>query len=90
MIEVYRYDEQRPLLFSPEGIKALLLVKATTDRMLGVSGAFIESKALAANKSFVSLACVDYLCEIGELRELKGETTIFLLDRIFVKGDPEE
>lgn len=81
----YEYQQQRTRIFSEEGVRTLLYIYRTALRLLEKSGSFTANYALYGD-SWVSLACLDYLCEQGILREVEQVRKPAGQDRIFVAG----
>ena len=68
----YRYETERPNLFTDEGQRRFLEIRDRADRLLRVAGAATLGKLLggATGDSFALIACVDRLVELGELRRV--------------------
>lgn len=71
----YDYQQQRASLFTDEGQRKLLAVRDRVARLLKTAGAVRLQEAIAevTGDSWESLACVDRLVELGEIREITGE-----------------
>lgn len=70
---MYKYEEQRPNIFTESGLKILLEMKEKIESALDKSGAFRLDKVMTTGDSWTMLAVVDYLVEIGEIREIRQE-----------------
>lgn len=81
----YDYKTQRPKLFTDAGIEMLMTIKDTSKKLLDVAGAARLDRMIrrCSGDSWTMLACVDYLVERGEIREV---TTGHVAgqDRVFV------
>ena len=72
----YVYETERPKLFLEENQVLFLGVRDGVRNLLSVAGAFRMQEAISLPKgcgaadSWVLLACVDRLVEMGEIREI--------------------
>ena len=69
----YRYSNERPYVFTEEGQFNFLKVRDFAKDILAKAGAVRADKLLAvprSGSSWQSMALIDHLVEIGELREL--------------------
>jgi hypothetical protein len=66
----YSYKEQRQYVFTEEGQVKFLKIRDTASRLLGKSGAVTCERLLDAisGDSWNTLACLDRLVELGELK----------------------
>lgn len=74
----YVYTEQRPELFTEHGTAVLLAIKDNVTRLLGQAGAVRAQEVFAKTPSgdtWLSLAALDYLVEIGAIREVTDGST---------------
>ena len=81
----YDYKEQRQaLLDDPKGMETLFQTRTKARAALELAGAFRADKVMAgpAMDAWTQLACLDYLVELGEIREIKQENC-FAQHRIF-------
>jgi hypothetical protein len=80
----YQFATERSRLFTEDGVKMLTKVRDNVKQHLATSGAVRADKAWTgvSGDSWQMLACLDYLVEIGEIREL-GPTG-WGQDRVFV------
>lgn len=83
---MYSYEQERGALFTHEGQLMLLSIRDNVFRLCDEAGAVRMDKAIAneVGSSWMMLACVDRLVEIGELMELTGPGTPGQ-HRVFVK-----
>jgi hypothetical protein len=84
----YSYAEMKDSLFTPDGTRCLLAVRDSAFRMLKASGAFVCWAVLrdTAGDDWVRLACLDYLTELGEIREVPLTPPPAGQDRLFLAG----
>ena len=85
---MYDYEKERPKIFTEVGMRSLLGIRDNVERLLNEAGAFKLWDAVKGHgsTSFIQLACIDYLVEIGEIEKVssKGSTQ----NHVFVrKGD---
>ena len=83
---MYDYKEQKHSLFTESGTKMLLAVRDSVDQKLKLSGAVRSGEAISnvTGNSWTMLACLDYLVETGEIREITGSNAAGQ-DRVFVR-----
>jgi len=84
----YRYEEFREQIFTPEGTEKLLAVRDRTRICIDRSGAVRMDKAISGliGHNWLLMACVDYLVERRELREIvQGQ--VWAQYRIFVDAN---
>lgn len=69
---MYSYEEQKPRIFTEEGQRAFLAIRDNAHKLLALAGAFRTQEAVGAigGSSWVQLACIDRLVELGEIREI--------------------
>jgi len=72
----YEYINERPFVFTENGIKMLLKLRDRARELLGEAGAFREQELqnCVSGDSWHMLACVDYLVERGDIRRVCGDT----------------
>lgn len=88
---MYTYETERPKLFTDEGQRLFLRVRDHAQKLLAASGAVTCEKLLAgagagAGASFVQLACIDRLVELGELRRVTPVGSCATRNEVFVRG----
>ena len=70
----YKYEEERPAIFSHDGIKMLLTIYDRINGSLRSTGACTIGHAISSvrsGNSFTMLACIDYLVEIGKVKKVE-------------------
>lgn len=69
---MYKYETERPKLFTDEGQRKFLLIRDRVKLLLKQAGAARMEEILRAGggSDWEGLACVDRLVELGELIEL--------------------
>lgn len=84
----YSYEEMRPVLFTEEGIKTLAKVRRNVYPALHRAGAIRAAEAWdgVLGDSWLMLACIDYLVEQGEIREVTSDPRLFAQHRVYVRG----
>lgn len=85
----YSYAAVRPTLFTEEGVKKLAKVRRNVERALHSAGAIRASEAWdgVLGDSWLMIACLDYLVEQGEIREVTSDPRIFSQHRVYVRGN---
>lgn len=83
----YVYQEIRPKLFTEDGVRILLQVRETVSRLLPLAGAAraMEIWSGMTDDTWMLLAALDYLVELGDIIEITGEG-IAAQHRIFIAG----
>jgi len=68
----YKYQSERPRIFTDEGQRDFLKIRDEAHRLLKVAGAFraLEVLHVASGDTFFMAACLDRLVELGEIVEL--------------------
>jgi hypothetical protein len=81
----YNYQEQRPQLFTESGSNTFIQIRDNVQKIVEKSGAIRMQEAIrgVSGDSWVMLACVDRMVELGELREI-SQQSIPGQHRIFV------
>ncbi len=82
---MYVYKTEKPKIFTEQGVDDFIKVRDEVYRLLGNAGAF---KMFSAHKkvsgdSWLMMAYVDRLVELGEIREITGND-VAGQDRVFV------
>jgi hypothetical protein len=80
----YDYAVQRKDVFTERGVEILLQVRDDANRLLEASGAFLAAYVMKSGDSWVILACLDYMVERGEIREITKD--VWAQNRVFVRG----
>lgn len=83
---MYIYEDERHKLFTESGVKMLLRVRNSVDEKLKHAGAVRSGEAISVvtGDSWTMLACLDYLVENGEIREITG-SAVAGQNRVFVR-----
>jgi len=69
---MYRYEDERPKLFTVVGMNMFLGIRDRVNDILRTAGSVRMEEAISGfgGSSWERLACVDFMVEIGELREI--------------------
>lgn len=83
---MYKYDDMKAKLFSDEGQRKFLQVRDKINSIIPASGCIRLGEVMTniGGDSWIIMACVDRMVELGELVEIKYENSI-AQKRIFVK-----
>jgi hypothetical protein len=70
---MYTYETEKVNIFTESGQRKFLAIRDNIQKLLQKAGAvrMQEAMAGAGGDSWESMACVDRLVELGEIRELK-------------------
>lgn len=80
----YDYQKMHKEVFTNDGIRTLFNVRAKIKSALQIAGAVMAIKVITGpGDAWIGTACLDYLVELGEIREVEQEDC-FLQHRIFV------
>jgi hypothetical protein len=88
----YSYQALKPSLFTDDGQRTFLKIRDHVSNVLKASGAITCGAAIrvATGDTWLMLACVDRMVELGELRRITTAAgTVSAQDEIFVKGSGE-
>lgn len=83
----YDYTKERPGIFTEEGVKMLCQIRDNARELIGMAGAATAGRIInkCSGDSWRMLACVDYLVETKELREVPtqgwGQDRVFVMPR---------
>jgi hypothetical protein len=85
----YRYSSIRSQVFTEEGQLAFIKIRDRVHQLLDTAGAFSMHHAAeaASGDSWLRLACVDRLVELGEIVEVPQNPEPAGQDRIFRSKD---
>ncbi len=85
---MYDYKKERSKLFTEEGVVLFTKIRDRVVRLLRESEAFTSGAAVrgATGDTWMTLACVDRLVELGEIKEVTDPTRVRGQDRVFVSG----
>lgn len=72
---MYDYQEIKPYIFTEKGQVKFLAVRDNVKKLINIAGAVNITKAISvvSGDSWQSMACVDRLVELGEIRELSQD-----------------
>jgi hypothetical protein len=85
----YNYVDEKPRIFTEENQILFLTIRDKAKKLIKTSGAVMMENLMTGvggGDSWVMLACVDRLIELGELREITG-SNVAGQHRIFVAGE---
>lgn len=71
---MYKYEDEKKEVFTELGAKAFMAIKDNIERVTKVSGGIITMWACMSGISldtWTAMACVDFIAEIGLIREVK-------------------
>ena len=85
----YQYQAERPRLFTEEGQVMFLKIRDRVHRLIQDAGAFDMFRATleAGGDSWMQLACVDRLVELGEIKELTVQGQVPGQYRVFTSKE---
>jgi hypothetical protein len=85
MLIVYNYDQERSRIFTEDGQALFLKMYDRAKQLISVAGAarLAEIMSKATGDSFLILACMDRMVEMGVLKEATDPKTVWGQDRIF-------
>lgn len=86
---MYRYEDEKPKLFTEDGSVIFSDIRDYVRAVITKSGAITMGAAIAGPKrkcgdSWLYMACVDRLVELGELREVTPDLAVMGQDRVFM------
>lgn len=82
---MYNYQKLKPEIFKEENQAKFLAARDKADELLELAGAVTMGRLIGSGDSWVSMAMVDRLVELGELREVR-QGNVAGQHRIFVRG----
>jgi hypothetical protein len=84
---MYDYATEREKIFTEDGQVKFLQIRDNAQRLLTIAGAFRLDAAIknVGGDSWLMLACVDRLVELGEIREVT-EVRVPAQYRVFVSA----
>lgn len=85
---MYKYQEIKPRIFTEDGSVMFTAIRDRVKRLLREAGAFTMGLAITGTcgDSWVMLACVDRLLELGEICEVTRGMGVSGQNRVFVAG----
>jgi hypothetical protein len=84
----YVYQQERPKLFTEEGQELVIKALDNVRRLLADAGAFLAFRALKGvsyGDTFMAMAILDRLVEMGYIREITGPN-VWGQERVFVEA----
>lgn len=76
---MYNYETTKPELFTDDGQRMFLHIRDNVKKLLEMAGAVRADKAWAnapiSGSSWLMLACLDRMVELGELKKITREGT---------------
>jgi hypothetical protein len=83
----YDYLEIKPQLFEEHNQKQFLRVRDWINKSLDKTGAFQLQRATEQNYGdcWITIASIDRLQEIGEIKEVKQTENVLYSERIFIR-----
>jgi hypothetical protein len=81
----YSYAGQRDRLFTEDGQRSFLAIRDKVQDLLGKAGAFQSSHVMIGD-SWLALAALDRMVELGELREVTDSASTWGQHRVFVRS----
>lgn len=84
----YDYTTERPRIFTEDGQRMFLQIRDSTKHLLEQAGAarFQEITRKTCGDSWMMIACVDRLVELGEIREITAPDSCAGQHRVFVNS----
>jgi hypothetical protein len=88
----YDYQTERPKLFTKNGLLLYTAIRDQARRFLDICGAadldhlIHLPETIGAADTYQMTACVDFLCEMGDLKEVQHPDPISPQDRVFIAG----
>lgn len=82
----YDYKTEKPNVFTEEGQIVFLAIRDTVKDLLEIAGSFKMEKAFknTSGDSWLRLACIDRLVELGELKAV--HTNCATQNIVYIKG----
>ena len=81
---MYNYETQKKDLFTDEGQRQFLSIRDKANTLLNSAGCFMAQNVLEGD-AWTSLACIDRLVELNEIREVKNTFGSAGQHRIFIR-----
>jgi len=84
---VYKYEDRRSYVFTERGVPQLMRIKDRANRLIREAGAAKLGNIIADETgcSWDLLACVDYLVELGNMKEIKRDC--MAQNRVFISPE---
>lgn len=89
LIIMYEYKKEREKIFTEEGQENFLKIRDKVQALITVAGCCTMGRAIqgALGDSWFSMACVDRLVELGEIKEITKQGEVAGQYRVFIKYD---
>lgn len=86
---MYSYQTEKQNLFTEDGLVLFLSIRDKVKMHLKNAGAVRIDEAISGNSgdSWTMIACVDYLVELGEIKEITAPNSCPGQHRVFVSGN---
>ena len=84
----YEYDKTRPGLFTEEGQVMFVKIRDRAFEILRTSSCFMMGDVISAVSSgdtWLRLACVDRMVELGDVVEITGNADVAAQHRVFMR-----
>jgi monomeric isocitrate dehydrogenase len=83
----YRYEDEKPKLFTESGQEMFLKIRDNADRLLEQAGAAMSGRITSnvTGDSWQMQACIDRLVELGEIVEAMNPVSQWGQHRVFVR-----
>jgi len=81
----YKYEDMRPYIFTEQNVPILLKTRDIVFKLCEKAGCCRASKAWIKGDSWMAFAILDYLCELGEIREVTNPEVVQAQDRVFLR-----
>jgi hypothetical protein len=83
---MYNYQTEKPKIFTEDGQEQFLKIRDKVQQLLNQSGAVMLQNAISGvcGDSWLHLACVDRLVELGEIREITKQGDVAGQHRVFI------
>lgn len=85
----YVYEEIKPQIITPEGMRAVLKMSHWAEALISKSGAVRAEELMresSLSDAWQTLATIDFLCEVGELKLVQETAKGVWQQRVFVAG----
>lgn len=86
---MYKYEEQKQKLFTEEGMGMLIKIRDKAKSLFKTAGAARMQEIISGTTgdSWLMLACVDWLVEKGEIKELTKGMEVAGQYRVFISNE---
>ena len=82
---MYNYKEQRESIFTEDGVPHLMIIRDKVHKLLNLAGCATMQSIIngIGGDSWKNMACVDYLIETKEIKEIEQKNEVAGQHRIF-------